>query len=76
MEFILQNRELTETEIKKQEEWKKKNIERAKKNIRDLERLASEIHKAIPAGYNDNTIRREIDNIIKGIEKQIRDGIF
>lgn len=72
MKLILKN----EDEKRKQEEWKKKNIELYKNSIRKLEKASNDIHEAMLSGYSDGNIRREIEKIIKDMEKRIKDGVF
>ena len=72
MKLIL-NRELTEDEKRKQEEYSQKYIKLWQQKIKDLERINSEIKKIIPGGFDHNPIRREIEKIIKGLEEEIKD---
>ena len=73
MKLILTKRELTEDEKRKQEEYSQKYIKLWQQKIKDLERINSEVQKIVPAGFDHNPIRREIEKIIKGLEEEIKD---
>ena len=64
---------LTEDEKRKQEEYSQKYIKLWQQKIKDLERINSEVQKIVPAGFDHNPIRREIEKIIKGLEEEIKD---